>query len=87
MMNCAGTYTHRCCFVTALAVPLLPPAESLKYIDSLSRPGKFSMKIAPSFVGIWTPIQFMVSSAHPCPLPKRYFDQFSHFCAASGGLA
>jgi len=35
-----------------------------------------SPKIAPSY-GIWTPIQYVVSCAHPIPQPKWHLDQFS----------
>ena len=29
---------------------------------------------------LWTPIQNMISTVHPSPLPKRHLDRFSHFC-------
>jgi len=32
--------------------------------------------------GIWTPIQYMVLSAHPSPQPEQHLDQFSGFCCA-----
>jgi len=32
--------------------------------------------------GMWTPIYYMVPWAFSSPQPKRYLDQFSHFCRA-----
>ena len=30
-------------------------------------------------MGIWTPIEYMVPLAHPCPQPKGHLNRFSHF--------
>jgi len=41
-----------------------------------------SLKIAASYGGIWTPIQYMVPWDHPSPQSKRHLDRFSRFCRA-----
>jgi len=44
----------------------------------LDRP-LFSLKITPSCVGIWTPIEYMVPGAHSSPHSKGHLHRFSLF--------